>query len=439
MKVLVLSYAFDPVYSACSVRWSAIVERWADIGLCVDVVAAWQPGLLRHEERGRNVIFRTGGRITRGARARLGSVERKDEAAQRGRRVSRWVLSRGYYGVWRKVYWPDHAVGWAAASFPYVVSRLRAEAYDAVVSVAFPFSDHVLMAAALRAHSPLGRRVRPVWLADYGDPFSFLIDTPPNNPRVYGRINRWADLRILASADVAVMPNQEMKALYVGEAPWCCEKINIVPHLSAGWERHAAGGSSESSAEGRWCYAGAFAKGVRTPEWMLRCFAAVNARASAAGRNIVLDIVGAMNDCAEALEPYGDLIAAGGLVLHGQVSPERAMAIMANASVLVNVGNTTAFRQPSKVVSYMASGKPIVNFATGRDDSSIALLAKYPAGITIAQDMECDTAVSKLMDFVAKTPQVPEAYLERHREEFGVVGVAQAYVNLIETKLGARV
>ena len=51
---------------------------------------------------------------------------------------------------------------------------------------------------------------------------------------------------------------------------------------------------------------------------------------------------------------------------------------MAEADVLVNIGNRTSYQLPSKVVEYAAFGKPILNFLASPDDSSAVFLSKYP-------------------------------------------------------------
>jgi len=54
-----------------------------------------------------------------------------------------------------------------------------------------------------------------------------------------------------------------------------------------------------------------------------------------------------------------------------------------NADIIINVGNTIPNQLPSKVYEAISTGKPIINFYTIEEDTSMQLLKKYPLCVNI--------------------------------------------------------
>jgi hypothetical protein len=433
MRVLVVSYAYAPVYSACSVRWTCIAEEWAALGVDVDVITAWEPGLQRQEVVDGVRVLRCGGAFISGVRTRARTQWRTSGSPVWGvRALARRVVTKTYYGIWRKLYWPDHAAMWGLSAASCIRRRLLADRYDALVSVALPFTDHIAAHAALASVSR--RQVsRPIWLADYGDPFSFLADTPPNNTRLWGWLNRWADARIIGGADAVVVPNAELRSLYVDNGVTGADRIHVVPHLAktVNISRTHVGPQVQRDRTLSLCYAGAFAKGVRTPDHMLATLMGARDRLADTDVGIRLDVVGATNDCTASFDRYTQQIAEGGIVLHGVMSHDRALTVMGNADMLVNVGNETAFRQPSKLVEYMASGKPILNFATSATDSSVSMLADYPGALHVVRGTPEERQVADIADFVLDPPLIDESVVRGLLINHTPASVAKRYLTIL--------
>lgn len=58
--------------------------------------------------------------------------------------------------------------------------------------------------------------------------------------------------------------------------------------------------------------------------------------------------------------------------------PETAHAAMAQADVLINLGNSIKQMMPSKIYDYIVTGRPIINIYTVEDCPSLSRLEKYP-------------------------------------------------------------
>ena len=65
------------------------------------------------------------------------------------------------------------------------------------------------------------------------------------------------------------------------------------------------------------------------------------------------------------------------------VSLNEAKNIINEADILINVGNNASNQIPSKVIDYICTGKPIVNFFNISDDTSKRLLDRYPLALNL--------------------------------------------------------
>ena len=63
---------------------------------------------------------------------------------------------------------------------------------------------------------------------------------------------------------------------------------------------------------------------------------------------------------------------------HPRTSHKTAVQAMFEADILVNIGNSTSYQLPSKIIEYMATGKPILNLTTIKNDTSSKKLHNYP-------------------------------------------------------------
>ena len=70
---------------------------------------------------------------------------------------------------------------------------------------------------------------------------------------------------------------------------------------------------------------------------------------------------------------------------HGFVPSDEALAYMQSADVLVNIGNTVLNQMPSKLLTYISLGKPILNIIKDPNCPTIPYLEKYPLALTILE------------------------------------------------------
>lgn len=68
----------------------------------------------------------------------------------------------------------------------------------------------------------------------------------------------------------------------------------------------------------------------------------------------------------------------GKLQCYSPIPPEQTMDLLLRADVLVNMGNTVRNQMPSKVVEYISTGKPILNISASETCNTLVVLKRYP-------------------------------------------------------------
>ena len=75
---------------------------------------------------------------------------------------------------------------------------------------------------------------------------------------------------------------------------------------------------------------------------------------------------------------------------------------IAKADVLVSVGNRVSRSVPSKLITYISYGKPVVHFSSQKGDVCVQYLEKYPLGLVLREWDNAETNANKLYEFVEK-------------------------------------
>ncbi|MBQ9730332.1 MAG: hypothetical protein IJV80_05935 [Clostridia bacterium] len=126
-----------------------------------------------------------------------------------------------------------------------------------------------------------------------------------------------------------------------------------------------------------------------------------------------------------------------GVICGGRVSPERLQEEYRKADVLINIGNKIKMQDASKVVDYMALGKPILHIHQFADLTSTETLEKYPLKCCVDAATLSDGAGSDLVNtFIneSKGKSVPYEKVEKWYEEYTPQYVADSVLEMINKK-----
>lgn len=87
----------------------------------------------------------------------------------------------------------------------------------------------------------------------------------------------------------------------------------------------------------------------------------------------------------------------------GYVTPTELEKITSNADFLISIGNRVSRSVPSKLISYISYGKPIIHFSSQKDDVCKEYLLKYPLALIISQNDSVEQSVKRILKFVSET------------------------------------
>lgn len=88
------------------------------------------------------------------------------------------------------------------------------------------------------------------------------------------------------------------------------------------------------------------------------------------------------------------------LFYHGQVPSERAQAATLAADALVNLGNTYPNMMPSKILDYLATGRPIVNICKLENCPTLRLTGRYPLALNLVDGSDIKNTAVRLLSFL---------------------------------------
>ena len=140
------------------------------------------------------------------------------------------------------------------------------------------------------------------------------------------------------------------------------------------------------------CFIGTFYSDIRNPQYLLDLMDKLR------NTSIVLHILGRLGDCTAMIDEYRSCHS--NVIYHGVVPPTVADDIMLQSDILVHVGNAEDAYMPSKILDYISTGKPIINLCKIPSCPTLALMERYPLGITIYEyaDMT-EEILSQLVSF----------------------------------------
>ncbi len=431
MRLLIITYSYHPALSPRAFRWKAVAEQLQRRGHAVHVLCA-APGLEGPDGDG-VTVHRVPDGLLRGhahsapgdAGARSsGDRSSSDRSPTDALKAGARALARA---LWRFFYWPDFACGWVWPASRAVRALQAAQPFDWIISSSHPFSGHLVALMARRSSSPAR------WLVDISDPYSLMIEPSPFNRMLYGLPSRWVEARVLKRADALSMTTASTRDLYEAAFPGAAAKTRVIgPVLSL-----PTFPARVRRPDGivRLVFVGTLYRKLRSPGYLLACFAAL--RSALPERMLELHFYGTLNGCEEDFSDLPPQVAPF-VFIHGVVSRDVVLQAMVDADVLVNIGNHSEAQLASKVIEYMAVGRPILNLSSIAQDACEAVLADYPASLTVRREPDAATpgvpqaTVAALIRFVSDLRVVPEADALAVRERYAPACVARQYAEMLE-------
>lgn len=422
MKILIVTHSFSPDLTPRAFRWAAIASRLGALGHEVHVLCATQSGA--PEDRAFKV-HRVADPVLKARPVAAPAPVVRDESASWRATLKSWSRYT-FRALWRSFYWPDYACGWIFPAARMARSLAGIHRFDWVITTSHPFSGHMVWWLVRRAYAP------PRWLVDIGDPYALMKQPSPYNRHFYALLSYWVEKRLIARADRISVTTDATASLYRSSFSAGQNRIAVIPPVMS----LPAPPSRTRQEDGviDLVFVGTLYRNLRSPRYLLECFRVLSERFQD-GR-FRLHFYGAVNDCQDILAEYADhphII----VVVHGLVDRAIVLHAMANADVLVNIGNHSASQLGSKVIEYMAMGRPILNVISIADDISLAVLSSYPSCFTMSAGTGTISGeeILQLENFLQNPPTVPPDFAENVRRLYSAEEIARKYLALMSDDL----
>jgi glycosyltransferase involved in cell wall biosynthesis len=422
LKVLIICYCYPPDPGPRAYRWSAIAEYWAARGDTVHVISARKQGAPPEEELNGVDVHRAGGAIVENLRLWLESGgKRRAEKAPGGDPLTGpgGLLKTLHDATWKKIYWPDSACLWFFPARAKALKLGREISFDSIISTSTPYTGHLIGKAIKTAHADLP------WIVDIGDPFSFG-QPPLNNTVIFESRNYRSEAAVLELADGVSVTVESCKKAYADLFPGVAEKITVIPPLFSA-AASALPGKSTPHRGRKLVFTGSLYRDIRNPSYLLKLLSGVFAE----NPDVEAHFYGRVNDCDDLFDAPRRQFP-NNLFIHGLVTREAAAAALNQADFLVNISNRTKHQLPSKLVDYMATGKPIINIVSIEEDNSLSFLGAYPETATFMDRPGASVGddVEKLSGFIANHGAVPQETVTRLLRRFQLPAIEKQYRNL---------
>ena len=437
MRLLMIAYSYYPALTPRAFRWAAVAEALVARGHDVYVVCNKETGTERSETINGVMVYRVGANLRETFRSWLGSSSPTRAASSvkgtSGRsllktarvyivRMIKWIYDHSV----QKLLWPDFACFWYFPAVACCKKLQQKEKFDAVVSVSQPFTGHLI---GLK----LKKRYGMQWVVDIGDPFSFMSETPVNNHWLFDRLNYYAESSILRNSDAVTVTTEGTRSEYLRCFPDLTgDKISVIPPL---FVPPVDVGKLAPYFVGppriRLVFAGTLYSQIRNPAALLEFFNLL--LKTSIGVQLELHFFGVINNCEPYFEKYRELLDYK-IFLHGLVPRDSALRAMMDATVLVNLGNSTVYQLPSKVVEYVILGKPVLNITKTVADSSQIFFSNFEGICTVTEQAIYANAdeFARVTEFIENPPLCSQANVDRLKRIHGLESIAKSYLCLIQ-------
>lgn len=141
-------------------------------------------------------------------------------------------------------------------------------------------------------------------------------------------------------------------------------------------------------------------------------------------------------ECEKLTERF-DVQTKAELITLPQQPYETALQAMADADIMINIGNSVPVHMPSKTLEYINTGKPFVNFYKLDDCPTLYYTKRYPLCLNVSEkDPDLDAAAERFVDFCIanKGKTVDRQFIEREYADCTPAYIADQILRALEGK-----
>ena len=355
-KYLIVTHQFLPHVSPRTTRWKLLVDELVSLGHEVTVLT----GTKQHSQDSNIEIIFVGNSRASNVVVNLRNQSNSLDSKNRIKSIIFKLLKKVYRFVIRNFAWPDYTMFWLISVFR-VRKKLNLE-YDVLVTVSLPFSSHI-------AGYLINKKIGKPWIMDVGDPFTLKTTAPENNSFLYGRLNKHYEMKFYKQASKVLFTHDDARKIHIKE-------FHINPSITAvgqpisKFREHLYEQTKNynyTNNDIKFGYFGIFTHGVRTPANFINFL----------DKFQNYEMHWYINSDSESILQKNNLNSSKH-IFNSHVARDEALQLMTKAfHCLVSIGNLNPNQIPSKVIEYIATGKPVIHFAEINDDPVIHIADEF--------------------------------------------------------------
>ena len=355
-KYLIVTHQFLPHVSPRTTRWKLLVDELVSLGHEVTVLT----GTKQHSQDSNIEIIFVGNSRASNVVVSLRNQSNSLDSENRIKSIIFKLLKKVYRFVIRNFAWPDYTMFWLISVFK-VRKKLNLE-YDVLVTVSLPFSSHI-------AGYLINKKIGKPWIMDVGDPFTLKTTAPENNSFLYGRLNKHYEMKFYKQASKVLFTHDDARKIHIKE-------FHINPSIAAvgqpisKFREHLYEQTKNynyTNNDIKFGYFGIFTHGVRTPVNFINFL----------DKFQNYEMHWYINSDSESILQKNTLDSSKHN-FNSHVARDEALQLMTKAfHCLVSIGNLNPNQIPSKVIEYIATGKPVIHFAEINDDPVIHIADEF--------------------------------------------------------------
>lgn len=260
---------------------------------------------------------------------------------------------------------------------------------DQLVPCSSPFEGAIACAEYVKQHPHV--KLTPVIFDQFAD--SGTLCKTRFTRELKRKANLAVEREVLESSDSVLNVTWEEHARKYH--PNCLGKLVHIEHpLLVRPKENMRPSSREERGRSRVIFAGSLSAGVRDPEIALNLFCRLGDVA-----HLDMYVMGPGRDLVRPVSlEHPDAVSLFDAVPASEMTP-----LLAKADCLLSIGNTISDQKPSKVVEYMAMGKPILHICSIADDPVRGDVAAYPLGCVIEAGEDSVHACETIRAFLERT------------------------------------
>lgn len=292
-----------------------------------------------------------------------------------------------------------------------------ADNYEYIICTGEPFDDAIIVEKLIQKHPHLK------WIFMQ---FDLYANNPCMSTAGYKerlQIQRkWYEKATLIITQNEMMPYVKTTGLDVFS-----DKILglFVPTMSSISTREATSSGTDRI---KIVYTGNFYKDIRNPEIMLQQMSHVLEKQ----KNVDLYILGGGN-CNDILKEYQKKIGSQ-MIICGMCSREETEEMQEKADILLNVSNSIREMVPSKIMEYIGTRKPIINYYSIDDDVCQKYLSEYPLCYSVDGRKAVPGNVDDMIAFITANAGKLCSYEEvcKNYNQYSAENFAQTILNALK-------